>query len=103
MTKDIAKEKSISLALAFISLYKNLLEKKEYVLNKQIIRSETAIGVLLHEAEFAQSKPDFISKISIALKEINETLYWLELLQYGNFITHQEYDQYTLTYKNSCC
>lgn len=55
-------------------------EKKEYILSKQFLRSGTAIGALIREAEYAQSRPDFISKLHIALKEANETEYWIELL-----------------------
>ncbi len=59
---------------------------KKYVLSKQVLRSGTAVGALVSEAEFAQSKADFISKLSIALKEANETLYWLSLLKDSEFI-----------------
>lgn len=55
-------------------------ERKEYLLSKQILRSGTSIGALIREAEFGQSKPDFIHKMSIALKEANETEYWLCIL-----------------------
>ncbi len=58
----------------------------------QILRSGTAIGALLCEAEFAQSKADFISKLSIALKEANETRYWIELLQATEYITTQQFE-----------
>ena len=54
--------------------------KKEYIISKQIIRSGTAVGALTREAEFAQSKADFINKLSISVKEANETMFWLELL-----------------------
>ncbi len=65
-------------------------EKKEYVLSKQLLRSGTSIGANVREAEQAQSKKDFISKMSIALKEANETAYWLELLQETNYLTTEE-------------
>ncbi len=67
-------------------------QKKEYVLSKQLLRSGTSIGANLREAEYAQSKPDFIHKLSIALKEANGTGYWLSLLFDSNFILKDSYD-----------
>lgn len=67
-------------------------DKKEFVLSKQILRSGTAIGALIREAEFGQSKADFINKMSIALKEANETFYWLELLKDSHIIEEPEFD-----------
>jgi four helix bundle protein len=64
---------------------------KEFVLSKQVMRSGTAIGALIREAEFGQSKPDFINKLSIALKEANETEYWLLLLKDTNFMDEISY------------
>ena len=73
--------KSFAFALRVVKLAKYLQEeKREFVLSKQVLRSGTAIGALVREAEHAQSKADFISKMSIALKEANETDYWLDLL-----------------------
>jgi four helix bundle protein len=72
--------KSFEFALLIITVCKTLQEGKEYILSKQLLRSGTAIGALIKESEFAQSTPDYIHKFSIALKEANETLYWLELL-----------------------
>ena len=66
-------------------------EMKEYILSKQVIRSRTAVGALIREAEFGQSKPDFINKLSIALKEANETDYWLSLLKDTNFMDEISY------------
>ncbi|WP_338062075.1 four helix bundle protein [Wocania ichthyoenteri] len=67
------------------------------MLSKQLLRSGTAIGALIREAEFAQSKKDFINKMSIALKEANETLYWLDLLKDTNYVQTQQYEnQYAL-------
>lgn len=80
MNKGILKSKSFSFALEILSLTKEMRKHKEYILSNQLTRSGTAIGALLCEAEFAQSKPDFISKLSIALKEANETDYWLLLI-----------------------
>ena len=78
---NLIKEKAYSFALEIIELYKySKIEKKEFVLSKQILRSGTSIGANIEEAQAAQSKKDFLSKISIASKEARETLYWLKLL-----------------------
>jgi len=85
--ENVVMSKSYAFALKIIDLYKYLTtEKKEFVLSKQILRSGTAIGALVKESEHAQSKPDFINKINIALKEANETDYWLSLLKDSNYI-----------------
>lgn len=85
--KSILMDKSKGFALRIIKLYKYLCEQKnEYVLSKQILRSGTSIGANIHEAFYAQSKADFISKLSISQKEGGETLYWLELLHDSAFI-----------------
>jgi len=84
--ENILKVKSYAFALWVVKLYKYLCNNKEYVLSKQVLRSGTAVGALVSEAEFGQSKADFISKLSIALKEANETLYWLSLLKDSRFI-----------------
>ena len=84
--KNILKEKSYAFALRVVKLYRYLCEQHEYVLSKQVLRSGTAVGALVSEAEFGQSKADFISKLSIALKEANETLYWLCLLRDSEYI-----------------
>jgi four helix bundle protein len=70
--KSVLKEKSFVFGLR--------IPKKQYILYRQLLRSGTAIGALVREAEYAQSKADFINKLSIALKEANETEYWLDLL-----------------------
>jgi four helix bundle protein len=93
MSKSIVGEKSYRFAIRIVNLYKWLCEeKKEYVLSKQLLRSGTAIGALLKEAEHGQSKPDFLSKVNIALKEANETAYWLMLLKDTGYITNKEFD-----------
>ncbi len=87
MRKNIIKEKSFEFALRIVQLYKYLTtEQKEYILSKQLLRSGTAIGALVREAEHAESKADFIHKLSIALKEANETEYWLDLLYQSSYI-----------------
>lgn len=80
MKENVIKSKSFAFALRIVKLYKYLsTTHNEYVLSKQLLRSGTAIGALVRESEHAESKADFIHKLSIALKEANETDYWLEL------------------------
>jgi len=87
MKESILKTKSYQFAIEIVKLCQILVEKnKEFVLSKQILKSGTSIGALIREAEFAQSKADFISKMNIALKEANETIYWLEILRNTNYI-----------------
>ncbi|MCF6280131.1 MAG: four helix bundle protein [Flavobacteriaceae bacterium] len=87
MSKNILKTKSYHFAILIVKLSQELIgEQKEFILSKQILRSGTAIGALIREAEFAQSKPDFIHKMSISLKEANETLYWLDLLKDTDYL-----------------
>ena len=82
MTESILKRKSYEFSIDIVKIYKHLSkEKQEFIISKQLIRSGTAIGAMIREAEFGQSKADFINKMSIALKEANETLYWLDLLK----------------------
>ncbi|APA82774.1 four helix bundle protein [Francisella tularensis subsp. novicida] len=86
-------DKSYSFALRAIKLYKHLCDdKKEFVLSKQVLRSGTAIGALVKEAEHAQSTADFINKMNIALKEANETEYWLRLLKDSDYISQKSFD-----------
>lgn len=94
-SKNILKEKSFTFSICIIELYKSLIENKEFVMSKQLLRSGTAVGALIREAEFAQSRPDFISKLSIALKEANETDYWLELLCRTNYIDTQSFKSHS--------
>ncbi|MFN5310148.1 MAG: four helix bundle protein [Candidatus Kapaibacterium sp.] len=90
--ENIIHTKTYAFALRVIKLYKHLAdEKKEFVLSKQVLRSGTAIGALVKESEFAQSKPDFINKMYIALKEANETEYWLMLLKDSGYINDESY------------
>ena len=87
---DALKEKSYLFALRIIKLSRYLSEeKKEFVVSKQILRSGTSIGALVREAEYGQSKKDFVNKLSIALKEANETDYWLSLLKDSRFISEE--------------
>jgi four helix bundle protein len=90
--KNIVMNKSYAFALRIIRLYKYLIsEHKEFVLSKQILRSGTAIGALIKEAEHAQSKADFLNKMNVALKEANETEYWLMLLKDSDYLNETNY------------
>ena len=92
-TENIIVDKSKAFAIRIVKLSQYLsMEKKEYVLSKQVLRSGTSIGANVKEAIRAQSKPDFISKMSIALKEASETEYWLELLHETEYITEDQFN-----------
>ena len=87
MGKSILRDKSYVFAIRVVEMVKPLQsERKEYILSKQLLRSGTAVGALISEAEFGQSKADFTHKLSIALKEANETRYWLSLLKDTDYI-----------------
>lgn len=86
------KDKSFQFALKIVKLYTFLTEqKREYVMSKQLLRSGTSIGANIREAQNAQSKADFIHKLSISQKECDETLYWLELLHQSGFLEEKEF------------
>ncbi|WOD44524.1 four helix bundle protein [Hwangdonia lutea] len=92
MKQNIIKDKSFNFAVDIVNLYKNLTyHKKEYVMSRQLLKSGTSIGANVREAEFTQSKLDFTSKMSISLKEANETDYWLDLLYATEFIDKEEF------------
>lgn len=93
MSESIVKTKSFELAIRGVNFYKYLVaEKKEYIMSKQFLRSVTSVGANVREAVNAQSKPDFIHKLSIAQKECDESLYWLELLKETNYISELEFE-----------
>ena len=90
---SVTEEKSKSFAIRIVRLYQYLKdEKNEYVLSKQLLRSDTSVGANLSEAKYAISRNDFIAKQYIALKEVSETLYWLELLFKTDYLTQEQYD-----------
>ena len=92
MKKSVLQEKSLAFAVRIVKFYRYLCEeKKEFVLSKQILRSGTAIGANARESQNAQSQADFITKLTIALKEADETQYWLELMDLSGVISHEEY------------
>ena len=91
--KNVTREKSFAFALRVVKLWKLLGdERREWVLSKQLLRSGTAVGALVREAEHAESKADFIHKMAIAQKEANESAYWLELLHQSSYLSDKEFD-----------
>lgn len=93
MKKNLIQNKSFDFALQIIELYKVLIENKEYILSKQILKSGTSIGANVEEAIAGQSKKDFLSKINISLKEARETRYWLRLLDRSQLVK-MDYSDY---------
>lgn len=89
---NVIRDKSFAFALRIVKLNKFLIEKKEFVLGKQLLRSGTAIGALVREAEHAESTADFIHKMAIAQKEANETEYWIELLFQSGYLDESQYN-----------
>ena len=88
--ENVIEIKSFDFAIRIVNLYKYLTGiKKEYVLSKQLLRSGTSIGANVAEAEQAQSRPDFVSKMNIALKETSETKYWIKLLKATDFLSEK--------------
>lgn len=90
--ENIIVKKSYSFALNIIDLYKDLVEKKAFVMSRQIMRCGTSIGANIHEGVASESKKDFIHKLSIACKEAKETSYWLNLLKDSTYITDIQFD-----------
>lgn len=90
--EDPLREKSYAFAIQIVKLARSIQkDDKEFVLSRQVLRSGTAIGALIREAEFGQSRADFANKMSIALKEANETAYWLCLLKDTGLISDKEF------------
>ena len=89
--KNILEVKSFELALVIVALSKVLKDKKEHVLSRQLLRSGTAVGALIREAQNAESKKDFIHKLAIAQKECDETNYWLDLLIASKIIENKDF------------
>lgn len=86
MGKSIVQEKSFEFSLIIIKLYRRMIDQKEYVLSKQLLRSGTSIGANIEEATAGISKKDFIAKMSISSKEARETRYWLKLIEKSNLV-----------------
>ena len=91
MKENKLKELSMEFSVDIINLVKQLKANHESIISNQIGRSGTSVGANIHEAQYAQGKKDFISKLEIALKEASETGYWLELLHRTNYIDEQSY------------
>lgn len=94
LSKSVVLDKSFNFGLKIIKLYMKLRSKNEFTLSNQLVRSATSIGANITEAQYAQSRKDFINKMSIALKEANETEYWLKLLSKSDIIEEIEYENY---------
>src|SRR5690625_7033168 len=93
MKENIVKNKSFEFAIRVVKLYQFLCDhKKEFVLSKQLLRSGTSVGAMVRDAEHAETKKDFIHKMAIAQKEINETMYWLELLQQTQYLNDEQFE-----------
>ena len=89
---NVIEEKSFQFAIRIVNLYKHLCsEKKEFTLSKQLLRSGTSLGANVAEAQQAQSRSDFIAKLSISLKETTESKYWLRLLYSTDYITQPQF------------
>ena len=93
MRENVVRDKSFGFAVRVVNLYKCLSDRKrEFVLSKQLLRSGTSVGAMVREAEYAESKADFIHKMAIAQKEMNETIYWLELLKETEYLSIEEFE-----------
>jgi four helix bundle protein len=93
MKDNVVKKKSFAFAVRVVKLYQFLCEqKKEFILSKQLLRSGTSVGAMVREAEHAETKNDFKHKMGIAQKEINETIYWLELLKETEYLTAEQFE-----------
>lgn len=93
MNANILQEKSLSFAIQIVYLVKDIQQnQKEYILTRQLLRSSTAIGAMISEAEFAESHADFIHKLTVALKEANETKYWLKILNKTDYLGVDKYN-----------
>lgn len=91
MKQNALSSQSTDFAVEVVKLVKQLRQKQEYVISSQFGRSGTSIGANIREAQFAQSKSDFVSKLQIALKEANESRYWLELLERTGYLDTRQY------------
>ncbi len=102
MSENIIKEKSFRFAIDTINIYKHLVGKNEYILSKQLLRAGTSVGANIREAMDGQSKKDFLSKMNIALKEVKEVEYWIELLLETSYLTIDDHGWYLDKCKEIC-
>lgn len=100
MANDKLAEQSMDFSVDIINLVKKLKEQRESIISNQIGRSGTSIGANIREAKYAHGTADFISKMQIALKEANETGYWLELLYKANYIDEEQYNLFESKFKS---
>ena len=93
MKENVIKDKTFAFAIRIVKLYQYLCtDKKEFVLSKQLLKSGTSVGAMVREAEHAETRKDFLHKMAIAQKEINETTYWLDLLKETDYLTAQHHE-----------
>ncbi len=91
--ENILKTKSFAFAVRIVRVYQFLsMQKSEFVISKQLLRSGTSVGAMVKEAEHAESRLDFKHKMSIAQKEINESIYWLELLKETEYLSKEQFE-----------
>jgi len=93
MKENVVKSKSFAFAIRIVKLYQYLrTEHNEFVLSKQVLRCGTSVGAMVREAEHSESTADFVHKLAIAQKEINETIYWLELLHQTHYLSDEQFE-----------
>ena len=99
MKDNIIVDKSFNFSKKIVSLYRQLNERNEHIMSKQLMRSATSIGANVFEAQDAQSRNDFVAKLNISLKEATETKYWLKLLYETNYISK---DEFSILFDDCC-
>ncbi len=93
MKENVVKSKSFAFAIRIVKLYQYLrAEHSEFVLSKQVLRCGTSVGAMVRESEHSESTADFVHKLAIAQKEINETIYWLELLKETAYLSQEQFE-----------
>jgi four helix bundle protein len=92
MKQNIVKTKSFNFAIAVAQCCRSLIDQKEYVLSKQLLRSGTSIGANVREAMYSPTRRDFIYKLTVSLQECNETLFWLEILNTSRYLDASTFD-----------
>lgn len=90
MATNLIQTKTFAFSLLIVSVFKILQENREYILSKQLLRCATSVGAMVMEADHAESRADFKHKMSIAQKEINESIYWLKLLEAANYLSAEQ-------------
>ena len=90
--ENAIQKKSMNFGIRIVRLARYLNNQRDFILANQVLRSGTAIGALVREAQYAESRKDFIHKLSIAIKEANETIYWLELLEGADLLPQKAFE-----------